>query len=160
IAGSTSPTASVRWTATSSASSESSRCGTPISAGSRAPTRRAVPAGCRGWRRAAAGYPRAAEAGRAESVPLRASSGRTGDGARVRQRRDAVRFMMFVMGNTDYEAGKPPRPEVMEAVAALAEKGMREGTLIEQGGLLPSSAGALVRAAGGKIRIVDGPFAE
>lgn len=71
-----------------------------------------------------------------------------------------MRFMMFVMGNSDYEAGKPPSPAVMAAVQALAGTGFRDGTLIEQGGLLPSSAGALVTARGGTIRVTDGPFAE
>ena len=71
-----------------------------------------------------------------------------------------MRFMMLVKGNSDYEAGKPPSPELMEAIGALAEKGFRDGTLIEQGGLLPSSAGALIRVKDGKVRVIDGPFAE
>jgi hypothetical protein len=71
-----------------------------------------------------------------------------------------MRFMMLVKGNSDYEAGKSPSPELMEAIGALAEKGFREGTLVEQGGLLPSSAGALIRVKDGKVRVLDGPFAE
>jgi hypothetical protein len=68
--------------------------------------------------------------------------------------------MMLVKGNSDYEAGKPPSPELMEAIGALAEKGFRDGTLVEQGGLLPSSAGARIRVKEGKVRVIDGPFAE
>jgi hypothetical protein len=71
-----------------------------------------------------------------------------------------MRFMMLVKGNSDYEAGKPPSPELMEAIGALAERGFRDGTLVEQGGLLPSSAGALIRVKDGKVRVIDGPFAE
>jgi len=71
-----------------------------------------------------------------------------------------MRFMMLVKGNSDYEAGKPPSPELMKAIGALAERGFRDGSLIEQGGLLPSSAGALVRVKDGKVRVIDGPFAE
>ena len=71
-----------------------------------------------------------------------------------------MRFMMLVKGNSDYEAGKPPSPELMEAIGALAEKGFRDGTLIEQGGLLPSSAGARIRVKDSKVRVIDGPFAE
>jgi hypothetical protein len=71
-----------------------------------------------------------------------------------------MRYMMLVKGNSDYEAGKPPSPELMEAIGALAEKGFRDGTLVEQGGLLPSSAGALIRVKDGKVRVIDGPFAE
>lgn len=72
----------------------------------------------------------------------------------------AMRFMMFVMGNSDYEAGQPPSPALMAAIGALAEQGFRDGSLIEQGGLLPSAAGALVSARDGKVRVTDGPFAE
>ena len=32
----------------------------------------------------------------------------------------AMRFMMFVMGNSDYEAGQPPSPALMAAIGALA----------------------------------------
>ncbi len=71
-----------------------------------------------------------------------------------------MRFMMLVKGNTDYEAGKPPSPELSAAIAALAERGLRDGTLIEQGGLLPSAAGARVLVKDGKVRVIDGPFAE
>ncbi len=71
-----------------------------------------------------------------------------------------MRYMMLVKGNSDYEAGKPPSPELMEAIGALAEKGFRDGTLIEQGGLLPSSAGAKIQVKERKIRVIDGPFAE
>ena len=71
-----------------------------------------------------------------------------------------MRYMMLVKGNSDYEAGKPPSPELMEAIGALAERGFRDGTLVEQGGLMPSSAGALVRVRDGKVKVIDGPFAE
>jgi len=71
-----------------------------------------------------------------------------------------MRFMMLVKGNSDYEAGKPPSPELMAAIGAYAEESARQGVLIEQGGLLPSSAGARIKVAGGKVRVIDGPFAE
>ncbi|MCC6791645.1 MAG: hypothetical protein IT336_08175 [Thermomicrobiales bacterium] len=71
-----------------------------------------------------------------------------------------MRFMMLVKGNSDYEAGKPPSPALMEAIGAYAEKSSRDGVLVEQGGLLPSAAGARIKAEGGKIRVTDGPFAE
>ena len=71
-----------------------------------------------------------------------------------------MRFMMLVKGNTDYEAGKPPSPDLMAAIGAYAEKSMRAGVLVEQGGLLPSAAGARIKVEGGKVRVIDGPFAE
>ena len=71
-----------------------------------------------------------------------------------------MRFMMLVKGNSDYEAGKPPSPELMAAIGAYAEESARNGVLVEQGGLLPSAAGARIKVAGGKVRVIDGPFAE
>ena len=71
-----------------------------------------------------------------------------------------MRFMMLVKGNSDYEAGKPPSPELMAAIAKLSEGQAAQGVLLDAGGLMPSSHGALVRVADGKVTIVDGPFAE
>ena len=71
-----------------------------------------------------------------------------------------MRYMVMVKANTDYEAGVPPSPALMEAIGKLAEKEARNGRLVQMGGLMPSSHGALVRARKGKIRVIDGPFAE
>jgi hypothetical protein len=72
----------------------------------------------------------------------------------------AMRFMMIVKCDKDSEAGMPPNEELMHAIAKLAEEEMKAGILLEQGGLLPSSAGARIRAAGGRLAVTDGPFAE
>ena len=71
-----------------------------------------------------------------------------------------MRFMMLVKGNTDYEAGKPPSPALLEAIGKASEAQTAAGILLEAGGLLPSSAGALVRVERGRVRVIDGPFAE
>ena len=71
-----------------------------------------------------------------------------------------MRYMIFVKGNTDYEAGKPPSPALLEAIGKLAEKEIRAGRMVEMGGLMPSAAGAVVRASKGRLRVTDGPFAE
>jgi hypothetical protein len=71
-----------------------------------------------------------------------------------------MRFMMMVKGNKDYEAGKPPNPELMAAIAKASEQEARAGILLDSGGLLPSSAGARIRADGGKLTVIDGPFSE
>ena len=71
-----------------------------------------------------------------------------------------MKFMMLVTGDKDYEAGKPPNPELMTAVAELAEKQAKAGRMVDSGGLLPSSHGARVRVSGGKLTVKDGPFAE
>ncbi len=71
-----------------------------------------------------------------------------------------MRFMMLVKGDKDYEAGAPPRPELMAAIGALGEEMGRAGKLLEMGGLAPSAMGALLNLEGGSVRVTDGPFAE
>jgi hypothetical protein len=71
-----------------------------------------------------------------------------------------MKFMMMVKADNDYEAGKPPSPELVAAIGKLGEEASRKGELVEMGGLLPSFAGARVRLAAGTLSVVDGPFAE
>src|SRR5687768_8545134 len=71
-----------------------------------------------------------------------------------------MRFMMMVKGNEKYEAGEPPPPELMAAMGKLEEQDRRAGIVLESGGLLPSSKGAKIRAARGKLKVTDGPFSE
>ena len=71
-----------------------------------------------------------------------------------------MRFMMMVKADKDYEAGLPPRPELLTAIGKLTHDMVEAGVLLETGGLLPSSRGARVRASGGKLSVTDGPFAE
>lgn len=71
-----------------------------------------------------------------------------------------MRFMMLVKANKDYEAGAPPDPRLMAAIAKLGEEATARGQMIGAGGLLPSSQGVRIRAAGGKLSVIDGPFVE
>lgn len=71
-----------------------------------------------------------------------------------------MRYLMMVKGDDDYEAGKPPSPEMMAAVGAHADKMAKAGVLLDMGGLLPSAAGAKVVIDKGTTRVVDGPFSE
>ncbi|MBZ5720008.1 MAG: YciI family protein [Acidobacteriia bacterium] len=71
-----------------------------------------------------------------------------------------MRFMMIVKANRESEAGLPPKPELMAAVAKMAEEATQRGVMVSAGGLLPSSQGARIRVSGGKTSVVDGPFAE
>jgi hypothetical protein len=68
--------------------------------------------------------------------------------------------MMLVTGDKDYEAGRPPTPEMMAAIGGLAEEMAMSGKLLDMGGLAPSAKGALVDLEGGKLRVTDGPFSE
>ena len=71
-----------------------------------------------------------------------------------------MRFMMIVNHTKDSEAGKPPDPRMMAAVAKLNEDMTKAGVLVSTGGLHPSSQGASVRLSGGKVTVTDGPFTE
>jgi hypothetical protein len=71
-----------------------------------------------------------------------------------------MRFMMMVKGNEKYEAGEPPPPELMAAMAKLEQQDRKAGIVLESGGLLPSSKGAKIRAGRGKLKVIDGPFTE
>ena len=42
----------------------------------------------------------------------------------------------------------------------FVEKSLKDGILVDTGGLLPSKEGARVRLANGQISVTDGPFSE
>jgi hypothetical protein len=69
-----------------------------------------------------------------------------------------MRFMMIVK-HLGERQGPPPK-ELLEAITKLAEEAQKAGTLLGNGGLLPTAQGAKVRLANGQIGVIDGPFAE
>ena len=71
-----------------------------------------------------------------------------------------MRFMAIIKATQDYEAGRPPKPELMAAMSKLSEEGIRSGRYEMGGGLLPSAKGHKVSMTGGKVRVIDGPFTE
>ena len=71
-----------------------------------------------------------------------------------------MRFMMIVKADKNYEAGAPPPPELMAAVGKLSEEMIKAGVLLDTGGLLPTSKGALINVNKGKLTVTDGPFSE
>ena len=71
-----------------------------------------------------------------------------------------MRFMMIVKADKNYEAGAAPPPELMAAVGKLSEEMIKAGVLLDTGGLLPTSKGALINVKKGKLTVTDGPFSE
>jgi len=70
-------------------------------------------------------------------------------------------FMMMVKtADKRYEAGAPPDPKLAAAMGVYTEKMMKAGTVLQAGGLLPTSKGARVRLDKGKLTVIDGPFTE
>ena len=68
-----------------------------------------------------------------------------------------MRYMMIVKHKEGQ--GAPPK-ELMDAIGKLSEEAIKNGTLLGNGGLLPTAAGASVRLSGGQVTVTDGPFTE
>lgn len=70
-----------------------------------------------------------------------------------------MKFLTFIRHPESYRATPPPSA-LMEAMGEFVEKSMKEGTLVDTGGLMPSKDGALVSLTKGEIAVKDGPFTE
>jgi hypothetical protein len=68
-----------------------------------------------------------------------------------------MRFMYLVK-----HPGPPgnPTPAMMEAMHKLADREIKAGRMLDNGGLMPVQTGAQVRIADGKLSVIDGPFVE
>jgi hypothetical protein len=53
-----------------------------------------------------------------------------------------------------------PPPEMMQAMGKLADREIKAGRMLDNGGLMPVETGARVRIADGKLSVIDGPFVE
>jgi hypothetical protein len=70
-----------------------------------------------------------------------------------------MKYLCFIRHAEKYREEGPPAA-LMEAMGTFVQQSMRDGTLVDTGGLLPSKEGARVRLAGGKITVTDGPFID
>jgi hypothetical protein len=68
-----------------------------------------------------------------------------------------MRYLILLKGT---QPATPPPAELMEAIMSLGAEATAAGALLDNAGLAPSSAGALVQLTGGHLTAVDGPFAE
>lgn len=78
-----------------------------------------------------------------------------------------MRFMVMVKATKDSEAGVMPSEEVLGAMAKFNEEMVKAGVMLDGNGLHPSSKGARIRFAAGKLgdtsnkrTVIDGPFSE
>jgi hypothetical protein len=53
-----------------------------------------------------------------------------------------------------------PTPELLEAMHKLADREIKAGRMLDNGGLTPLAKGARVRIADGQLSVIDGPFVE
>ncbi len=67
-----------------------------------------------------------------------------------------MKFMFIVKSGH----AMPPTPELLEAMHTLADREIKAGRMLDNGGLMPLAMGAQVRIAGGQLSVIDGPFAE
>jgi hypothetical protein len=69
-----------------------------------------------------------------------------------------MRFLMTIKPDESSRAGRPPDPRLMAALAKLGEEMTRAGVLLDTGGIQDQPL--TLRASGGQLTRVDGPFAE
>ena len=70
-----------------------------------------------------------------------------------------MKYLTFIRHSESYRQAGPPSA-LMEAMGKFAQRSIKDGTLVDTGGLLPSKDGVRVRLAAGKITVTDGPFTE
>jgi hypothetical protein len=71
-----------------------------------------------------------------------------------------MRYLIIVKASADSEAGVLPAADLFARMSAYHEALARAGVLLDAAGLKPSRDGWRVGGAGGKPRVIDGPFAE
>ena len=67
-----------------------------------------------------------------------------------------MKFMFIV--KSDHSV--PPTPALLEAMHKLANREIRAGRMLDNGGLMPIAEGAQVRIIDGQLSVLDGPFVE
>jgi hypothetical protein len=70
-----------------------------------------------------------------------------------------MKYLTFIRHSESYRESPPPRA-LMDAMGQFVQKSLKDGTLVETGGLLPSKDGFRLRLARGEITVTDGPFSE
>lgn len=70
-----------------------------------------------------------------------------------------MKYLAFIRHAESYRQSGPPA-ELMEAMGKFVEGSLKDGTLVDTGGLLPSKDGFRVQLGSGKIKVLDGPFTE
>ena len=71
-----------------------------------------------------------------------------------------MRVIVMIRANKDTEAGVMPSEELLTAMGKYNEELVKAGVMLAGEGLHPSSKGARVKSAKGKITVTDGPFTE
>jgi hypothetical protein len=70
-----------------------------------------------------------------------------------------MKYLTFIRHSEVHRQSGPPAA-LMEVMGKFVQQSLKDGSLVDTGGLLPSKDGVLVRLAKGKITVTDGPFTE
>src|SRR4030095_640988 len=70
-----------------------------------------------------------------------------------------MRYMMFIKHQENFKMDDVPQ-SFMNAMGQFVEQGFKNGSLVDTAGLQRTAKGNRVRLSGGKITVIDGPFAE
>lgn len=68
--------------------------------------------------------------------------------------------MKFLMTFTGAPDAPPPGPETLAALGKFTHEMVSTGVVIMTGGLVRPTKGLQIRCEGGKVTVMDGPFAE
>lgn len=72
------------------------------------------------------------------------------------QKESKMKFMFIVKSAHTV----PPTPALLEAMHKLANREIKAGRMLDNGGLMPIAQGAQVRIIDGQLSVLDGPFVE
>lgn len=70
-----------------------------------------------------------------------------------------MKYLSFIRHPESFRDQQPP-PALMEAMGRFVEKSLKDGVLVDTGGLLPSKDGFRIRLSKGRLTTTDGPFSE
>lgn len=70
-----------------------------------------------------------------------------------------MRFMSIVTAPSSASYGNPT-PELLEAMGKLADREIKAGRMIDNGGLMPIDQAVRITIVDGKLSVLDGPFVE
>jgi hypothetical protein len=71
-----------------------------------------------------------------------------------------MRYMLMHYSTDEMEAGLPPSPETLAELGTFMAETAQSGVFLAGEGVRPSSMGARLLNEDGKMRVIDGPFAE
>jgi hypothetical protein len=70
-----------------------------------------------------------------------------------------MKYLGLIRHSETHRTSGPPAA-LMEAMGKFVEQSLKNGSLVDTGGLLPSKDGFRIRLANGEIGVTDGPFTE